>query len=72
MKSTQTCYSHKSSENNDNAVTTNAVFFMCPELSYNHHASTENVPEKSVSQWRPAVKAEGGALACVRLLSRGV
>lgn len=45
---------------------------MCPELSYNHQASTENVPEKSASQWRPAVKAEGGALACVRLLSRGL
>lgn len=45
---------------------------MCPELSYNHQASTENVAEKFVSQRRPAVKAEGGAPACVRLLNRGL
>lgn len=43
---------------------------MCPELSYNHQESTENVAEKFVSRWRAVMRAEGGTVACLRLLSR--
>lgn len=45
---------------------------MCPELSYNHQASRENIPAESGSHRRLAVKAERGAPACVMLLSRCV
>lgn len=73
--STQTWYSHKAFENNDNAVTsstTTTVLFMGPEVGCNHQESTENVAEKFVSQWRPGMRAEFGAVACVRLLSMGL
>lgn len=35
---------------------------MCPELSYNQQQSTENVVKNFVSEWRPAMRAEGGAV----------
>lgn len=41
-------------------------------LKYNHQEITENVAEKFLSLWRPVMRAECGAVACVRLLSGGL